>query len=221
MSLKIERKQAGFAKKLLQWRKENNLDSEFPWRNTQDPYKILVCEILLRKTTRKQVREVFAKFFAKYPDVQTLASATSKLIEDTIRPLGMEHKRATSLKKLAEVVVKEHGSKIPCNSDQLLKLPGVGLYATNAVLCFAYGKNLPLVDTNVVRVITRVFSFKSVKKRARTDPAIWESVSKMIPKGKARDFNLGILDFAPSVCMPRNPECVKCVMNSLCGYAQK
>jgi len=92
------------------------------------------------------------------------------------------------------------------------------LYAANAVLCFATGKDLPLVDTNVIRVVQRVFSLKSPKKRPRTDPQVWIFVSKLVPAGKAAEFNLAVLDFASAVCTSRNPDHAHCPIRDICDY---
>ena len=212
-------KRSKFSENLISWHRTNK--ASFPWREEKDPYKILVSEILLRKTTRKQVKEIFPRFFQKYPNFSVLADTPLVEIDKTIRPLGMEHKRAQLLKELAGRIVSEHGGVVPTTEKDLLELPGVGKYAANAVLCFAGSKDVPLVDTNAIRVIQRVFSFKAKKKRARTDPEVWEFVSSLIPPGNGRVFNLAILDFAAAVCMPRNPKCSSCPNNAICDYYSK
>ena len=197
-----------FVSILLEWRAHNQ--PKLPWRKTSDPYKILVSELLLRKTTRQQVSKIYEQFFLKYPDIQALSKALVKSIENTIVSLGMEHIRATALKKIAEIISEEHGGRIPDERRSLMKLPHVGPYIANAVLCFAYGADAPLLDTNVIRVISRVFSLKSARKRARDDPKMWDAVHRLMPKGKSRDFNLALLDFAALVCLPRKPKCPIC-----------
>jgi len=205
-----------FAENLISWHRTNS--ASFPWREAKDPYKILVSEMLLRKTTRKQVKEIFPFFFQKYSSFSALADSPHREIEEMIRPLGMEHKRAQLLKELADRIVLEHGGAVPTTEEALLMLPGVGRYAANAVLCFVAGRNVPLVDTNAIRVVQRVFSLKPKKKRARTDPEVWEFVSRLIPRGKGREFNLAILDFASAVCTARNPKCSSCPNNEICDY---
>jgi A/G-specific adenine glycosylase len=212
----MKQKESEFASRLLMWYVHNKAD--FPWRRTTDPYKILISEILLRKTTRNQVNHIFNHFFAEFPTVEVLASAAEKFIEEVITPLGMEHKRASALKKLAKTIVDNQGGKIPSEREQLTGLPHVGPYTANAVMCLAYGQDYPLLDTNVVRVITRVFSFKSSKKRPRDDPRMWHFVSSLLPLGKAKDFNLAILDIAASICHPKNPDCQICPLVGICDY---
>lgn len=208
-----------FADLLLEWWKLNKRD--FPWRRTNNPYVILVSEMLLRKTTAKQVNTIFEKFFTKFPNVKMLAEADEEEIEELIKPLGMEHKRAVLLKKLANELLKNHGGAIPVSQDDLLKLPGVGRYSANAVLCFAYGKDAPLVDVNAIRVFQRVFSVKSQKRRIKDDTTFWEFVAETIPKGKAREFNLAIIDFAHGVCKPKKPKCAICPLRVICIFASE
>ncbi|MEM2057665.1 MAG: hypothetical protein QXO76_05400 [Thermoproteota archaeon] len=208
-----------FADLLLEWWKLNKRD--FPWRRTNNPYVILVSEMLLRKTTAKQVNAIFEKFFTKFPNIKMLAEADEEEIEELIKPLGMEHKRAVLLKKLANELLKNHGGAIPASQDDLLKLPGVGRYSANAVLCFAYGKDAPLVDVNAIRVFQRVFSVKSQKRRIKDDTTFWEFVAETIPKGKAREFNLAIIDFAHEVCKPKKPKCAICPLRVICMFASE
>lgn len=208
-----------FVKHLLEWWEKNK--RHFPWRKTKDPYKILLAEVLLRKTTRDQVKGIFEEFVKKYRDVEKLASADVKELEGVIKPLGMQKKRAPLLIELAKTIIEKHGGKVPRDRDALIKLPGVGPYSANGVLCLAYGEQLPLVDTNVIRVMERVFKIKSEKARARTDPMVWSFVEKLIPDGKAREFNLAVLDFANSICVPKVPKCPVCPVRDICLYSSK
>jgi len=190
----------------------------FPWRETRDPYKILVAEMMLRKTTAGQVQTIFHTFFDKYPSPIFLARATPSEIEDSIRPLGLEHRRADLLKKLAKNIVEKHNGKVPGVNEKLRSLPGVGQYTANAVLCLAYGRDLPLLDTNFIRILERVFRIKSLKARARMDESLWRLASKLIPKGKGREFNLAVLDFGALVCRARHPTHDVCPLNDFCLY---
>ena len=207
-----------FAELLLGWWKSNKRN--FPWRRTNDPYIVLISEMLLRKTTAKQVNAIFEKFLAKFPNVKMLAQGRVEEIEEIIKPLGMEHKRATLLKKLSNELLKSEGV-VPASQDELLKLPGVGRYSANAVLCFAYGKDAPLVDVNAIRVFQRVFSFKSQKRRIKDDTAFWEFVAETIPKGKAREFNLAVIDFAHEICRSKKPKCTVCPLRVICRFASE
>ena len=205
-----------FTSTLLDWWERRRFD--YPWRKTSDPYRILISELMLRKTTRKQVKKVYEEFFLKYPTVEALSQAHIESIENTIKSLGMHHTRSKALKEIAEIIMDEYNGKIPKNHRLLKKLPSVGPYIANALLCLAYGRAVPLLDTNTARVLKRVFSLESSRKRVRDDPKMWETVSLLIPKGRARDFNLAILDFAASICLPTKPECAVCPLLGICDY---
>jgi len=176
---------------------------------------------MLRKTTRRQVETVFGKFLKRFPDVRSLSLASVRDIREMIRPLGMEWVRARGLSKIAKVLVVKYQGRIPHDRESLLDLPDVGPYIANAVLCMAYGEQLPLVDTNTIRVVSRAFSIRSEKKRSRADPKIWRVVASLLPSGRARQFNLALLDLAPTICLPRNPKCRDCPVLDLCDYGKR
>jgi A/G-specific adenine glycosylase len=211
----MNKKQA-FSNTLLKWYPKNK--EYHLWRQTKDPYKILIAEILLRKTTRRQVDAVYESLINTYKNVYDLAEADMNKIESIIVSLGIQHKRAEIIKNIGKFIVKKYNGIIPNTRKELLSIPGVGPYSANAILCLAFNKSLPLVDTNSIRVLERVFELKSSKKRARIDPYYWYFASQLIPKSKARIFNLALLDFANKVCTARSPKCKKCVMLSICQY---
>lgn len=208
-------KKEEFAKKILKWHQKNKRD--FNWRRTGDPYKIIVAEIMLQKTDAKKVNEVYDGFIAKYPNVQVLSEASLDELRREIILLGI-HSRADRLKNLATEIIKDYGGEIPTGEEKLLKLPGVGNYIANAVLCFAFNKDVPLIDANIIRILERVFSIKSSKPRPRTDKSLWHAAKKIIPKGTAKAFNLSLLDFAAAICTAKNPRHEECPVKSLCDY---
>lgn len=211
---KLSRK-LSFSRKLLEWHKSNTVS--FPWRKTHDPYRVLISEMFLRKTNREQVRPVFSKFIAKYPTIASLSEAKPDDIESLITPLGMEHERTQLLREIARIIMAS-GGNIPLNKNSLLQLPGVGNYVANAVLCFSSGRDVPLVDDDDDDDVQRVFSIRSHKARAREDKGIWKYVASLIPPGKARLFNMALLDFAAAVCTTRAPRCKVCPISTACDY---
>lgn len=199
-----------FAVPLIDWFKKNKRD--FPWRRETDPFRILVVEKLLQQTTYGHVLKVYFEFFEKFPNIPTLEKAEVSEIENTIRRLGFQRQRARQLKGISAAIISQHHGNIPSNKDDLLRLNGVGNYIANAVLCFAFNKDEPIVDTNVKRVTGRYFDWNDIKNKV-----IQERLRKMIPKGKAREFNWGIIDFSAIICS-RTPKCKKCFMNENCCY---
>jgi A/G-specific adenine glycosylase len=202
-----------FQTRLLAWfRREGR---RFPWRQTNDPYKILVAELLLQKTHVRKVPPVYQEFVKCYPSPAALAGASLQQVHELVQPLGLFY-RAERLISVAKDITERHAGVVPNSREDLLALKGVGDYAANAVLCFAYGQQVALLDTNIVRLLERVFDIKTDKARARTDKAMWKVVESLIPDGRAREFNLALLDFAALVCTARNPSCETCSLNHLC-----
>ncbi|MBC7318436.1 A/G-specific adenine glycosylase [Candidatus Bipolaricaulota bacterium] len=210
------KKKEEFSKLILKWWKENKRD--FSWRHFRDPYRILIAEFFLRKTTAKQVQRIYSTFIKKYPSPKDILKADFKELKKIIRPLGMEHKRAELLKKFAKVIVESYNGIIPLQKNELMKLPGVGLYTANAVLTLSSGKDLPLLDTNFIRVIERVFDKKSKKSRARTDKELWKFAESLIPPRKGREFNFAVLDLGAVICKPRDPKCETCPLKVICIF---
>lgn len=188
----------------------------FPWRETGDPYVVLLSELLLQKTTSKQVLNVFSEFFSKFPDVRALAQADISEIEAVIGSLGLR-KRARFLKELASQIVRGFDGNIPKNREKLLELKGVGLYTANAVLAFAYDQCVPVVDTNVARVLRRYFGIKG-QKPAYADKNLWALAEKVMPLSKCKEYNYGILDLGALICKREFPLCDKCPLKDRCQY---
>ena len=212
----LREKLESFVQLLLAWAKNNT--REFPWRKTNDPYKILIAEIMLQRTKAEQVVPVYERFVEKYPDPHSLFKASLSELRQEIVSLGLE-KRAQGLKKLSEQLVQEHMGEIPKSREELLKLHWVGNYIANALLCHAFGRDVPTVDANFARVLVRVFSMKP-KPPAQKDKHIWTFAQSLMPlaRGQARTLNLAILDLASKVCTPRKPSCGICPLNTTCDY---
>ncbi|MEL7663228.1 MAG: hypothetical protein AAGU10_03750 [Methanosarcina mazei] len=214
-STNFETKKDIFVESLILWHKNNK--RHFEWRSTKDPYKILVAEVMLQKTDASKVESVYSKFIKKYSDPYILANSDISEIEREIHLLGI-HQRAERLIKMAETLVYKFNGKVPETKPELMELFGVGDYISNAVLCFAYNKDVPLLDTNIVRILSRVFSIKSEKTRPRTDKQMWETMESIIPSGKAKEFNLSLLDFSAKVCTAKNPKHEVCPLKYICDH---
>jgi A/G-specific adenine glycosylase len=206
-----------FSRELLEWFPPNV--RLFPWRRTKDPYRILVTELFLRKTTARQVNEIFKPFFSRFPTPRSLHNASRFEIAREIGSLGMGKVRTAILQRLAASLVSDHRNVVPTTKESLLLLPGVGEYTANATLCFAFGKRVPLVDVNVVRVIRRVFNISSTRQRARDDPRIWDFVeNQLLPKRSYQEFNTALIDFAALICQDRKPRCDVCFARTYCEF---
>jgi A/G-specific adenine glycosylase len=211
-----EEKMASFVQFLLDWSKNNTRD--FPWRKTKDPYKILVAEIMLQRTKAEQVVPVYEKFITKYTNIRSICKASVSDITKAIASLGLE-KRAQGMKKLAEQMANKYGFEIPKTEDELLKIHWVGKYIANAILCHAYGADVPTVDVNFARVLVRVFSLES-KGSPQKDKRIWDFAKNLmaLAKGKGGTLNLAILDLASNICTSRKQKHELCPLNTICDY---
>ncbi|MCR8454584.1 MAG: A/G-specific adenine glycosylase [Crenarchaeota archaeon] len=211
-----------FTQKIVEWYKIHG-DHNLPWRNTKDPWAILVAAFLLRKTTVQQVIKIYEKFLEKYSSPEAILKADVSEIENTIKPLGIERLRSQHLVMLAREVIEKFNGKIPCSKEQLKELPGVGDYIASEVLLASYGKPEPLLDRNMLRIFERVFGIKSTKKRPHTDPLMWEFANTIMPKEPevAKIFNYGVLDFARKICTIKNPKCKICILKDICLHIKK
>ncbi len=202
-------------KRILKWYDSNK--ASYPWRNNCTPYQILITEMLLRKTTRNQVKKLFPVFFRKFPSVTKLATANKKEVEKVIRPLGMEKMRSKLLVEVAKTIVKKHNGKVPNDKIDLLSLPGVGEYIANAVLLLSRGEKVALVDTNSKRIVERLF-LGDHEPQKRVNKEVSDQVFFLVPEKRFVDFNLALLDFASSICLPRKPKCPSCTLKKSCAY---
>jgi len=211
-------KVAAYQEGLLGWYRRGR--RRFSWRDRQrSAYQTLVAEMMLRKTDAAKVERVYPQFLERYPTLQALAEADEAALRGEIQLLGIAD-RARLLRLTAQAILGEHGGKVPRSEEALRRLPGVGRYTANAVLCFAYRRDVPLLDTNVIRVIGRVFGVWSSKPRAREDRDLWDFAGRLVPPGKAVTYNRAVLDFAASVCTFSAPRCSACPLLSLCEYGQ-
>lgn len=212
-------KERKFAQRLFRWASRNSRD--FPWRRNLTPYRILIAEQLLRKTTAKQVDAVYDKFLKLYPGPKYLARARPQQIERVIRPLGMEKKRSVTLGEFARDIERRFQGKVPGSREILLTIPGVGEYAADAVLSLAKNIEVPMVDRNVVRVVSRVFSLRRPHNYRRAVSRTRAFMLRIMRGFDPAKLNLGVLDFAAAICTARKPRCLLCPMQDLCDFYRR
>ena len=189
-----------------------------PWRQSRDPYSILIAEKLLQQTSvRIETISVYSLLLNKYPTVSDLAHANANEIREIIIPLGL-HYRAQEMVLMAQEITGKFDSKIPDNLVDLLSIRGIGDYTARAVLCFAYGMDVPVVDTNIARILHRVLYIpgKIPSNPARNSRLI-RIMENLIPSSKSQSFNWGMIDLGASTCKP-NPHCSICPLIQLCLY---
>ena len=178
-----------------------------------------MAEIMLQRTRADQVEPVYSDFIKKFPNVWELNKATKEEIGEYFSRLGLLW-RTKLVKRLAKELINRFKGEIPKERDALLSLPAVGEYIADAVLCFAYGRDIAVVDSNVCRVIGRVFGIIA-KGEARRDHRFKTLAQEIVPSGRANEFNWAMIDFAALVCTSRNPKHDICPMQNFCHYYQR
>ncbi len=202
---------ARFQRALLAWYRRHGRD--LPWRRTRDPYAILVSEIMLQQTQVRRVLEYYPRFLARYPTVADLAAASEPAVRDSWDGLGY-YRRASNLRRAAQLVAERYGGRFPAEVATLQQLPGIGRYTAGAVATFAFGQDAPILDTNAARVLARVFGHGRRRGRTRR---LWALASATIPRGRGYDFNQAIMDLGALVCRARRPACPVCPVRKACG----
>ena len=208
-----------FVQNLLEWFKDHG--RHLPWRRSNaTPYEILVAELMLKKTRAENVVEPFLRFITEFPTPKDIVVAPDDTLKDILQPLGLFRQRFISFKVIFSKIVEEYHGEIPRLKEQLLELPYVGEYTANAVLCFGYSRDLPIVDVNVTRVCQRYFGL-DVYGDPRVDKHIWDLLERILPKGLSKEFNFALLDLGSLVCTSRRPKHETCPLRSFCNEAQK
>ncbi|PKL18227.1 MAG: DNA glycosylase [Spirochaetae bacterium HGW-Spirochaetae-5] len=199
--------------KLIKW--FDVYQRDYPWRNTNDPFRVLIAEIMLRRTKADQVKDVYRELFNTYPDIDALANAGDEL-NGILYHLGLQWRQSAFRNVVSDIKIK-YNSKVPETREELKKLEGVGDYVAGAVLSIAMNKNEWIVDSNIVRLFQRYFGIET-SKEGRRDKHIIEFSKIYSSDAEPRKANLAILDFTAIVCKPGKPICGDCIINTNCVY---
>lgn len=207
------KQQQNFRRTLLAWYKKSQ--RSLPWRHTHDPYAILVSEMMLQQTQVDRVIPKFLEWMKFFSNTRVLAAAPRAQIIAQWQGLGY-NRRALYLQRIAQTVERDLGGVFPQTLNGLLQLPGIGPYTAGAVMSFAYNAQEPIVDTNVKRVIGRVFlGFRKLQRVS--DTALWNMATELLPNDtRTYFFNQSLMDFGAMICTARKPACAKCPMQKHC-----
>jgi A/G-specific adenine glycosylase len=212
---------ARFRRRLLAWYRRHRRD--LPWRRTEDPYHILVSEIMLQQTQVERVVPKYHEFLGRYPTLEALAAATPQEVARLWYPLGY-NVRPLNLRGIACEAVATYGGRLPDDDTALRGMRGIGRYTAGALRCFAYRRPVPIVDTNVRRVLGRVFLGPRRLARLRGQKTMWDLAGALVPPRKAYDYNQALMDFGATWCTLRAPRCRPCPMKRFCatyGHARR
>ncbi len=200
-----------FQTRLLKWYRQFGRD--LPWRKTSDPYKILVSEVMLQQTQVERVIPKYHEFLERYPSLAVLAQAAPEEVRKTWYPLGYNI-RPHRLHGIARETMARYGGALPKDPVELLSFKGIGRYTAGAIRAFAFNEDAPILDTNVMRLLHRVFIGTGDPKTQKT--RLWSLSEALIPKGKGYDFNQALMDFGATVCSARDPYCLLCPLKDMC-----
>ena len=206
-----------FADQILAWAGKNF--SEFPWRRNRSPYQLLVAELLLKRTTATAVSRVYEDFLVRFPSLQDVALASEEDLVQFLSGVGLQFQRARSLKRLAAWLLTTHDGDVPCDLENLVRVPGLGDYSAAAILSFGYGTPIAILDANVQRIIMRVFGNSLPPRPSKTE--LNEVAKQLLPLGKHQEYNYGLLDLGRLVCRYTNPKCNVCPLSSICDFPGK
>jgi A/G-specific adenine glycosylase len=202
-----------FRQRLLTWYRRHGRD--LPWRRTDDPYHILVSEIMLQQTQVDRVLPKYAEWLDKFPSLHALADADETHVTDTWRPLGYNI-RPRRLQAIAREAVERYDGHLPADEATLLSFKGIGAYTAGAIRSFAFGQRAAILDTNVARVLFRVFVGHGDPKGHAMKKHLWTLSGALVPRRHVFDFNQALMDFGATHCSARKPACPKCPMARHC-----
>ncbi len=199
----------------VSWYKLHGRD--FPWRQKGvSPFALLVTEMLLRQTQAGAVSKLWREFFQRYPDAQALAQANKNELFTYLKVLGLAEQRSLALTSAASWLVEHHRVQVPDSYEELFKIPHVGMYVVHAVLCFAFKRNVEIVDTNVLRFYARYYGL-AIKPDIRRNPEIWKLAKASLPDRETQEHNYGLLDFTAEICRTKMPRCPSCPLATSCA----
>ena len=200
--------------KLLAWYIIHGRD--LPFRNTNDPYKIWICEIIFQQTRIEQGLNHYNRFIRRFPDVETLANAENDEVLLYWKGLGY-YSRALNLHKAALQIVHEFNGKFPQNYDDILQLKGVGKYTAAAIASICFGAKIPAVDGNFYRVLSRIFADDFDISNSKAFSYFSELALRLMPENEVGHFNEAMMDLGSEICKPKNPKCEICPLSNECA----
>jgi A/G-specific adenine glycosylase len=202
-----------FRRQLLSWYRRHG--RSLPWRLTDDPYHILVSEVMLQQTQVDRVLPKYHQWLDRYPSFEALAAANEQEVIQLWYPLGYNI-RPRRLQAIAREAVARFDGALPDDEETLLSFKGIGAYTAGAVRSFAFGKRAAILDTNVSRVLHRIFVGKGDARSHAMKKRLWEISWAVLPHRHVFDFNQALMDFGATACSARAPKCMGCPMAKRC-----
>jgi len=206
-----------FGLKIVSWYKKHKRD--LPWRNTSDPYKIWLSEIILQQTRVDQGMDYYLKFVDRYPDVFSLAAATQDEIYKMWQGLGY-YNRADNLMTAAKTIVNDFNGIFPEKPEDLMRIKGIGPYTAAAIASIAFSFPQPVIDGNVYRVLSRIFGIATPINTSKGNKEFEILAASLLQKKDPGTFNQAVMEFGALYCKPRKPDCLHCIFFTDCVAAR-
>jgi A/G-specific adenine glycosylase len=198
---------------LVSWFEVHKRD--LPWRRSQDPYRIWVSEVMLQQTQVPTVVPYWKRFVERFPTVESLAGAPLSEVLSLWRGLGY-YARARNLHRAAKQILQQFGGQLPSDPKELAELPGFGRYTTGAVASIAFGSELPVVDGNAARVLSRLFAIRGFPGETKREARLWEAAEQLVIGERPGDLNQALMEIGALICSPQDPSCLLCPVRTSC-----
>lgn len=203
---------------IINWYRRNKRD--LPWRNTKNPYFVWLSEIILQQTRVNQGMKYYFKFIEEYPTIETLASADEQHVLSNWQGLGY-YSRARNLHATAKDIVSKYNGEFPDTYSDILRLKGVGEYTAAAIGSFCFDLKYAVLDGNVYRVLSRVFDIDLPIDSGKGKKYFSQLAKELLPSNNIDEYNQGIMEFGALHCLPKNPNCISCELNTSCLAFQR
>jgi A/G-specific adenine glycosylase len=203
-----------FAQKLVRWQKHHGRH-DLPWQNTRDPYRIWVSEIMLQQTQVAAVIPYFERFIGRFPDVKSLARASTDAVMRRWAGLGY-YSRARNLHAAAKIVAGKYAGRFPGTAAEIEALPGIGRSTAAAIAVFAYGERSAILDGNVKRVLCRAFGIDGSPTEKNVESELWRFAESLLPKTGIESYTQGLMDLGATLCTRTKPACDACPLRADC-----
>lgn len=197
---------------LLKWFQKNQ--RPLPWRKSYDPYQVWISEIMLQQTQVATVLSYFKRWMKALPSIEATANASEEKILKLWEGLGY-YSRAKNIQRAAQILLQENGGKMFEDYKRIISLPGIGKYTAGAICSIAFNQDYPVVDGNVIRVLSRLMDYRENVNKNKD--FFWKTAEQLLLKGRARNFNQALMEFGALQCTPKSPDCNTCQLQKQCS----
>ncbi len=208
-----EDQRGAISRAIFRWYRRHG--RRLPWRGIRDPYRILIAEIMLHQTRVGRVLQAFPEFLRRFPSLHALAAAPQTDVIIAWRGMGYNN-RAVRIHRLARQLSIRRDGRIPRTLQECRRLPGIGKYTAHALLVSVHRMDLPVVDVNIRRFLSRLFWRMKTTADLRSEHEIWTRAESLVPRGRAYDWTQALMDIGATLCTARTPKCPACPVAALC-----